>query len=175
MAYRKLVIAVLLFVAVAGIAFGTLQIADSARGQADYTVQNVTNESIVQETGIWQYVNEALNDDTAGFRADVTVYNSSDVELTEGTDYEWNATDGTITYFNTASVNDGATGNISYTYLENTRAVSVLSRVIDPVATFVSQAPLMVGGLGLGILLLAAAVIVTKYVGTGGGGVQRRR
>lgn len=174
MAYRKYVVAVLLFVAVAGIGIATLEIADSAKDGADRQPVNVTNESIVQEVGLWQFTNKALEDDTAGFRSNVTVFNSSDHELVEGTDYEWNETDGTVTYFNTQNVTDGNTGNISYTYLENTRQVSVLSRVIDPVVGFVSWSPLLVGGLGLAVLLLAAAAIVTKYVG-GSGGVQRRR
>lgn len=175
MAFRKIVLAVLVFVAVAGIGIATLEIADSAKAEGDRTPVNVTNESIVQEVGIWQFVNKAIEDDTAGFRENVTVYNSSDVELTEGTDYEWNATDGTITYFNTARVTDGATGNISYTYLQNTRPVSVLSRVIDPVVALVSWSPLLAGGLGLSVILLAVGAIVARYVGGGGGNIQRRR
>lgn len=168
-------VAVLLFVAVAGMGVATIQIADSAENSADVTTENVTNESIVQEVGVWQLVNKAVEEDTAGFGDTVTVRNSTNATLVAGTDYEWNATDGTITYFNTQNVTDGATGNISYTYYQNTRSVTLLSRVIDPVVALVSWSPLLVGGLGLGVVLLAAAALVSKFVLGSSNQVKRRR
>lgn len=174
MAFRRYVIAVLLFVAVAGMGFALLEIADASRNDAARTGELQVNESISQETGLWQFVNRAIEDDTAGFNETVTVYNASDAELVPGTDYEWNSTDGTIKYSNTANVTDGATGNITYAYFQNTRSVNVLSRVVTPVVTFLSWSPLLVGGIGLGVLLLAAVAILMRYVG-GSSGPQTRR
>lgn len=164
MAFRRYVIAVLLFVAVVGVGFATMQIADSGRDSADRVPANVSNESINQQVDIWQFVKEATDDSTAGFNETVTVYNSNGDELVKGVDYHWNATDGTISYENTASVTDGNTGNISYVYFENTQQVNVLSQVIDPVVALASHTPLMAGGLGLGVLLLAAVAILSRYM-----------
>lgn len=165
MAFRRYVIPVVLFVLVAGVAFGTMMMAGAASDSAARTAESVTNESISQQTGIWQFVKKATVDSTAGFNESVTAYNASGAKLTKGVDYEWNATDGTIQYLNSANVTDGATGNISYTYFENTQEVQLLSQIIDPIMLFVSSSPLLVGGLALGILLLAAVAILAKYMG----------
>lgn len=164
MAFRRYVIAVLVFVAVVGMGFATMQIADAGRNGAAQTPANVTNETISQQTGLWQFVKKATDDTTAGFNESVTVYNSSGGELVKGEDYLWNASDGAINYQNTVNVSDGATGSISYTYFENTPDVNVLSQVIDPVVALAGHAPLMAGGLGLGVLLLAAVAVLSRYM-----------
>jgi hypothetical protein len=168
MAYRTYVIAVLLFVAVAGMALATLTMVDAARNEGARVADSVDNETIVQEVGIYQFVNQALDDDTAGFNETVTVYNNSSAELTRGVDYEWNSTDGSIKYLNTPNVTDGATGNISYAYFRNTQDVNALAGIIGFVVGFVGWSPLLVGGLGLGVVLLAAAAILTKFIGDSG-------
>jgi hypothetical protein len=164
-AYGRYVTWIIVFVAVVGIAFATLTIADAARNDGARVADSVDNESIVQEVGLWQFTNQALDDDTAGFNETVTVYNSSGDELTRGTDYEWNATDGSITYFNTANVTDGLTGNISYAYFRNTQPVNELAQIVAPVVALVSWSPLLVGGLALAMILLAAAALVGRYMG----------
>jgi len=173
MAYRRYVIAVLLFVAAAGIGIATLQIADASRDDAAQVGALEVNESISQEVGLWQFTNRAIEANTAGFNETVTAYNATGVELVRGADYVWNATDGTIKYLSTPNVTDGATGNLTYAYFENTREVTLLSRVIDPVVGFMSWSPLLVGGLALGIILLTAAAIVARYVGDSGPKTRR--
>lgn len=175
MAFRTYVVAVVLFVAVVGVAFATLQITDTARGEANRIQEFQENESISQEVGIWQFVNKAVADDTAGFNDNVTVYNSTGVELERGTDYEWNESDGKINYKNTPKVTDGNVGNISYVYFRNTPDVNALSGLIDWVVNFVSWSPLLVGGLGLGVLLLFAAAFFSRVLDRGGRTVERRR
>lgn len=165
MAFRRYVIAILVFVIFVAAAFTMMIVADLSEDSAAQVADNVTNESINQQVDLWQFVNKAIEDDTAGFNESVTVYNSSDVELEEGVDYEWNATDGTIKYHNTAKVNDGETGNISYTYFRNTQEVSELSKVIDPIVAFVSRSGLFVGGLGLVVVFLAFGSLVARYLG----------
>lgn len=164
MAFRRYVIPIVLFVLVASVAFGTIVMADTASDSAARDAATVTNESISQQVGVWQFSKQALEESTAGFNESVTAYNSNGAELTKGVDYEWNATDGTITYYNTQNVTDGATGSLSYTYFENTQEVQALSQIIDPIVLFVSQSPLLVGGLALGIILLAAVAILAKYM-----------
>lgn len=165
MAFRRYIIPIVLFVLVVGVAFGTMVVADAASDDAAREPVQVTNETISQQTGIWQFVKNATVDSTAGFNESVTAYNASGAELVKGVDYEWNASDGTIQYIDTANVTDGATGNISYIYFKNTPDVQVLSQIIDPIVTLVSHSPLLVGGLALGLMLLAAAAILARYMG----------
>lgn len=165
MAYRRYVVPIVLFVLFAAMAFGTMMVADFGSNDAARNAANVTNESISQQVGVWQFVNKATVEHTAGFNESVTVYNSSGDELVKGTDYEWNASDGTISYYNTANVADNEAGNISYTYFKNTQDVQLLSDIIDPIVLFASQSPLLIGGLALGIILMAAVAIVAKYMG----------
>jgi len=173
MAYRRYVIAVLLFVAVAGIAIGTLQIADASKNDAAQLGALEENESINQEVGLWQYANRALADRTAGFNETVRAFNSSGDELVRGQDYKWNSTDGSITYLSSPNVTDGATGTVTYAYFYNTREVDILSRVIEPVLALVGWSPLLVGGLALGVILLAVTAIVMRYLGDSGPQTRR--
>lgn len=168
MAFRRYVIAVLVFVVFVGGAFAMFQVADAGSDSAARTAENVTNESINQQVGIWQYVNKSTQEHTAGFNETVTVYNSNDQELTKGEDYQWNATDGAIKYENTASVTDGETGNISYAYFENTQDVKGLSSIIDPIVAFVGRGGLLAGGLGLVVVLLAFGALIARYIGDSG-------
>lgn len=164
MQFRRYVVAVAIFVLFVGGAFTIYAAADAAEDSAAQEPDEVVNESINQQVDIWQFVDKATVDSTAGFNESVTVYNSSGTELTKGDDYLWNASSGTINYQNTASVTDGATGNITYTYFENTEDVKALDSVIDPLVTFVGNAPILLAGFGFIIVFLVIAGIVNKYV-----------
>lgn len=161
--FRKIVVAVLVFVLFVGGGFATMQVADFGSDSAARNPDTVTNESINQQTDLYQFVNKALEDSTTGFNESVEVRNSSDAVLDKGEDYFWNASDGTIRFNDTVNVTDGATGSLNYTYFRETKDVQALSQVIDPLVAFAGRAPLMAGGLALAVLLLAFGAIVAKY------------
>ena len=110
----------------------------------------VTNETVTQDVGNWTAVDAADKEGVKGFLDNEVVYNSSDTELTEGTDYEWNETDGTIKFLSTASTTDGNNANITYTYdYMGDDQVSTVQRI--------SQAMLLGGVV---IIVLFAAVVL---------------
>jgi hypothetical protein len=130
------VIALIIILGVGAVAFAPAYVDGADR-------QSVTNESITVDYSAPQSVSESglEYDDT------VSVYNSSGAELAAGTDYDWNATDGTVTFQNTSATADGEAATISYQY----RAASEQHETRAGIAGFVGQAltwllVLMAGG-----------------------------
>lgn len=164
MAFKKLAIFVGLFVIFTAGAFTAMQVADIGQDNAPAEQKNVTNETLVQEYDAYQYVDKALVQYTAGFDENVTVYNNTSVELTEGEDYEWNESDGTIRYHDTAKTNETNQSTISYTYYENTKDVKELSGPIRSLVEGLGLLPLMVGGIALCLFLIyIGGFIASKF------------
>jgi hypothetical protein len=174
MVMRTIVVAAAVFVIFAAAAFAGFQIATAGQNDAATVDRKAVNESLTQQVGIYQLVDAAEDEYTAGFNDTVTVYNSSDVELTEGTDYEWNSTDGTILFTNTASTSDGAAANITYQYQENTEAVKTLDGPVGAVVSAVGELPLLAAGLGLSSILIGLAVFVGRRL-TGTNAMESNR
>lgn len=169
MAFKRLAVAVAVFVILVGGAFTAYYVADYGADSAAQEPAQVTNETISQQVDVWQFVGKATEEHTAGFNESVTVYNSSGVELTKGTDYEWNATRGTIAYRNTANVQDNVNGNITYTYFENTEGVQILSGPIGGITDAIGWLGVLGAGFSLIVLLLAVAALVARaFSGRGG-------
>jgi hypothetical protein len=78
-----------------------------------YTAEN---ESVTQDVGNWTEV--VRHDDVVGYLDNETVYNEVDNELTEGTDYEWDTTNGSIYWYDTGDTTDGAEATVIYSYLQ---------------------------------------------------------
>jgi hypothetical protein len=169
MVFRKLIIAVCVFAIFAAGAFTAFQVADLGQKDAPADPRNVTNETLVQEYDAYQFVDNATKDYTAGFDSDVTVYNNSSVELTEGTDYEWNETDGTIIFKDTAKTTELDEANVSYTYYWNTQRVREVSGPLTVITEAIGRTGLLAGGLALVVLLVSFGGIVAKRIGTSGG------
>lgn len=168
--FRSLIIPVLVLVIFAGGGFAAYQVADfgqksAARGAGT----TVTNESHVQQVGIWQFTDNSTNEFTAGFNDSVTVYNNSSVQLTEGEDYKWNATDGSIFLYDTASTTDGEPFTITYTYYQNTEEVQELSGPLSVITGGLGQVAYLAAGLALVVFILGFGAFVAKYLGSRGG------
>lgn len=165
MEFQRVIIAVAVFAIFAVGAFTAFQVADISQKNAPANDQNVTNESIPQEYDAYQFVDKALLEYTAGFGANVTVYNNSSVELTEGEDYQWNETDGTIKFENTAATNESNPANISYTYYRNTQSVREIGGILGPMVDAVGKLPLFAAGLSLSVLLIVMGGFIAKRIG----------
>lgn len=164
MAFRELVIAVAVFTIFAVGAFTAFQVADLGQKDAPAEPRNVTNETLVQENDAYQFVDNATREYTAGFNDSVTVYNNSSVELSEGTDYEWNSTDGTIKFIDTAKTTEGDNATISYTYYWNTQNVREVSTPINTIVQAIGRTGFLAGGLALVVLLIAfGGFVASKF------------
>lgn len=164
---RTAVIALAVFVLLTAGTFTIFQIANASQNQAASDTQTVQNESLVQQVGNWILVSKATDQYTAGFNETVTVYNSTGYELTEGTDYKWNESDGAIKFLDTNSTSDSSTANITYDYQENTQAVKDISQPLDTVIT--GQQFVLVAFAGLGLIALLGALVMFIPSSPGGG------
>lgn len=165
MVFKRLVIAVAVFAIFAAGAFTAYQVADLGQKDAPADPRNVTNETLIQEYDAYQFVPNATKEFTAGFDDNVTVYNNTSHELTEGEDYEWNETDGTIIYKDTASTDEGNESTISYTYYWNTQRVREVSGPLKALTQAIGRTGLLAGGLALVIFLVAFGGLVAKRIG----------
>lgn len=95
----------------------------------DNTVtETVTNESVTigfDQPSAVEPPTEAL-----GFEPNATVFNSSDTELVNGTDYEWRPSDGTIAWFDTANTTDGETATVTYQFEARTQRTRDINGVM---------------------------------------------
>lgn len=87
--------------------------------------QAVTNESVTAEVGT--YVDLENNDLVS---SSVTVYNSTDAEMTEGTDYEVAYDNGSIKALSGGSITDGNTITVSYDYEATSDMVATIAGLI---------------------------------------------
>ena len=173
MSFKKFVVPVLLFAVVAAGAFTAYQVSDLGQADAAREQVNVSNESISQQTGIWQLTDNATNTYTTGFQDEVSVYNNTGDELVRGTDYEWNASDGSILFYSTANTTDGASATISYTYGQNTQAVQEVSGPLSGITEGIGLSPILAGGIALVIFLIAVGGFMAKRFADSGPSTNR--
>jgi len=104
---------------------------------------SVENESQVADVGNWT----ALDPPTKANRYldNETITNPADQTLSEGTDYEFNTSAGTVLYYGSSKVTDGATMDVEYWYAgpsESSRhifdVVSVPVRYVLPAGILLS-------------------------------------
>jgi len=167
MRYANFAIAVIVVVLLAGAAFSAFAIADTAQDDAAQENATVTNETLTQEAGTYQLVSQATDEFTTGFNDSVTVYNSSDVELTAGADYRWNATDGAILFESSPRTQDGASANITYQYQQNTAGVQEVSGPLNTITANMGLLATLGGGVSLVVFVLAFGGLIAKHLGSG--------
>lgn len=114
-------------------AFAVLAVAGAGYQNTPTPQQSVTNESIIVEYDAWQQVDAAQDDAFVKSFDNETVRNSTGATLTEGTDYEYNASDGTIIFLSTSSTTEGNTGEIDYDHVSHTDETQRWHDVIAPI------------------------------------------
>ncbi|MFW5918486.1 MAG: hypothetical protein ACOCR0_03280 [Haloferacaceae archaeon] len=120
--------------------------------------QEIDNESISVDYSEDVVVDEDGHD----YGDDEVVRNSNDTVLEEGTDYDWDADNGTVEWFNTSDTSDGETASISYSVEQRSQATELSAAVIQPLGSIVWVA--LFGGVLFGVLRIA-----TLNGGKGGG------
>jgi hypothetical protein len=167
--------ALLAFVVITVGAFIVLQIGGAGLSEAGTADETVQNESIIINYSQPTSVSTANDRYTQGYNDTVTVYNSSGTELTAGTDYDWNASAGAVTWYNTSQTTEGNTAEITYQYSQNVESVRAsepgIRTVIEAVGGPIVFIPMITF---VGLLFLWAATVVWKTLfgrrrGIGGG------
>jgi len=174
MVFRTLVIAVAVFTLFVGGGFAAYQVADTSQNESARTTTTVENESLVVQYDVWQLTDKAESRYTLSFNnSSVAAYNESGAELVRGTDYEFNSSDGTIAFRDTANTTENTTATITYTVTENTETVQDIGGPLNTVVSALGQNGIYIGGFALVVFLLALAGIFGRYFHSGreyGGG-----
>ena len=151
---RALFSGVLLFAVVLAGVIGVAWAVGAEYQDAPETTHSVTDEAISADVGNWTSV-DAPNYAT-GFEDNETITNSTGATLSEGSDYDWNASTGSIYWYDTSSVDDGEAMNVDYTYRTKTETARNLKFVLDvpisivfPISVFIIVA-MSVAGLAAG-------------------------
>jgi hypothetical protein len=108
----------------------------------------------VNETVTVDYSNLTSLDVNADSYSNFTVYDSGDVELTEGTDYD-GYSNGTIEWYNTTETTDGETATVTYSW--STTADGPFASVFSSLGS-VGAAALTL--LAIGLLIVAGRAIM---------------
>lgn len=109
--------------------------------------------------------------------SDLTLTNSSNTTLDEGTDYEFDPSSGQVDWRNTTRTTDGETVRAEYAYTVHPRETRVILGVVRPVTgTILPYLAVLVGGVGTVVAVASAGWGLYRVVGAGsrGGGYGRR-
>jgi len=112
----------------------------------------VENESITVDYS--QSV--AVDEDADEYGDDPTVRNSNGTILTAGTDYEWDATNGSVTWYNTSETTDGETAAITYETTDRSEATKASKNILT-----------VLGG-GIWVVLFGTLILGAFRLSTGG-------
>jgi hypothetical protein len=124
---RALFSGVLLFAFVLIFIVGIAWAVGAQYEQAPGTNESVAGESITVDVGNWTAVDAP--DYARSFYDNETVRNSSGATLTEGTDYEWSASNASIYWYSGGNFNDGETASVDYAYTAPVEQARVLKNV----------------------------------------------
>lgn len=118
----------------------------------------VTNESVTVDYSTSTQVDAVT--DAVSFESAVTVRNTSDVELANGTDYVWHPGNGSVSWIDTAQTSNGEAASISYNYTAPDSRSRALAAVLE----------LPFKSLGFLLLLLGGLALLSFFSGLPGGG-----
>jgi len=168
--FRSFIVPIMVFVIFAVGGLAAYQVADFGQQSAAHGPgTTATNESHIQQVGIWQYTDNATNQYVTGFNDSPTVYNNSSARLVEGTDYKWNASGGALFIYSTPNTTNGNPFTITYTYYQNTQDVKRLNGPLSTITKALGNLPILAAGLGLVVLIIGFGTFVAKYLGSRSG------
>lgn len=88
------------------------------------------SEGVIVDYGNTSYLSE---DATAeGYGDNITIITPNDKTLVEGTDYEWNSSEGSITWYDNANTNEGDTVQVSYVAFQRTQETAMAWDILAP-------------------------------------------
>jgi hypothetical protein len=136
--------------------------------EANHTV---TNEQLTADVG--NYTRVDAPDHALSFYDNETVTNSSGGTLQEGSDYEWNASDRTIYFYNSSThVSDGEQVEIDYAYTSKIETARGLKTILGIPIRYVYPFGILVA---LAVSIGGVAVALVKWFSPGSGSSSLNR
>lgn len=132
---------------------GAVPVALSSTLEQSATGQTITNETFTPTGGTVTTLNESNRADVL-YNESVTVYNDTDVRMTDG-NYTWFATNGTLKTTAGSQLADDPSGNVTYGYLDTTEDHLTLTAVFSTIPDAV----------GIALPILVAVVFIRALVG----------
>ncbi len=173
--FRSVVIAAAILTVFTVGGFTIFTVADIAQDHAPSQNESFTqdNETLVVEYDAYQYVNKSQEEFTTGFNNTTVRAFADGSELTRGTDYAWNTTDGTIIFHNTAATTEGENASVTYDYYRNTERVQEASGPLMIVVEAVGWLGVAGAGFAIVVLLIAVGGFIVQRVGASGPETRR--
>jgi len=132
---------------------------------APETTHSVTDEAATADVGNWTSVDAP--DYATSFYDNETITNSSGTQLQEGSDYDWNASTGSIRWYDTASVDDGESMSVDYSYRSKTETARNLKFVLDvPISIVFPISVLIIVAMSVAGLAAGAYRVLAKADGS---------
>jgi len=100
------------------------------------------------------------------FYENETIVNSEGVTLSEGSDYDFNSSDGTVYYYNTTDVSDGENMSIDYYYRARIEQARNIKSILGIGARLVLPATILVA---VAVSIAGFAVVLVKWWQTNSG------
>jgi hypothetical protein len=161
MNYRPLVTGALLLAIVLVFAIGASWAVGAAYSDTPDATETVTNESLTAQIDTWQQVDSPNY--TRSFYDNETVYNSSGAALTEGSDYEWLTSNGSVYFNSSGSVSSGDDVTISYAYTAPPETARQLKSVIKlPIQVLFPFGALII----VALAVAGFAIAIRNWVGS---------
>lgn len=127
-------------------------VAVDASLQANGTQKVVDNESFSPNPGNLTVLDDSKIEE-ARYNNSIRVWNASQLEMVEGTDYEWYSDNGTLKTIAGGRLAGDNTGNVTYGYL-------LLTEEQDEMEALISMIPMIIGpGILFTLLLVFTAFI----------------
>lgn len=125
--------------------------------------QNTARTTVVNDEAVTidYQTNVTVDEDGSKFFDNETITtDSGNTTLTEGTDYKWNTTTGTINWLNSSTTSDGETARIDYAVESHDQTTTNIVSVLAPWATI----------LGLSVFVVGMFAFINMVYDGGGGG-----
>lgn len=151
---RAFVTGLLIFAVVLVAALGIMWAVGAEYDRAPETTTTINNETVIVDEGNWTDVGP---DYALYFYDNETVRDSSGNTMTEGEDYEFNTTNGSVYWYESTLLgNDGEEATITHSYRSKTQEVRQLMTVLSVPIRYV---------LPVGVLVVLATTVAVLGIG----------
>jgi len=123
-------VGIVLLLTMAGGAYGDATVQETVDNQS--VTVNYSTDSQLDATDVVEY-------------GDASVFNASGDALTEGSDYEYNSTNGSVDWLNTTATASGDTATVTFNYTTHQEEARLVATLFRPVSAVLGFLPWLLG------------------------------